>query len=167
MKTIIVGLILITAILIIGAGITGFMTGTPQVKNGDTVEVNYKGTLNDGSIFDSSYPRGETLKFEVGKHQMIPGFEKAVIGMRVGEKRTVKIPPEEAYGQPNPQYILTVKTSELTQNNITPEVGIQLQTEQGMSGTVTKTDETDTVIDFNHPLAGQTLTFEIELMKIN
>lgn len=129
---------------------------------GDSVGVHYHGTLDDGSVFDSSRER-DPLEFVIGSGQLIEGFDMAVRGLAVGESVTVRLEPEEAYGQPDPNLIVVLPFDE-SLAGIT--VGDQAQLSNGMVVTITEvTDETVTV-DANHRLAGQTLTFEIELVEI-
>ncbi len=124
--------------------------------------VHYHGTLDDGSVFDSSRER-DPLEFVIGSGQLIEGFDMAVRGLAVGESVTVRLEPEEAYGQPDPNLIVVLPFDE-SLAGIT--VGDQAQLSNGMVVTITEvTDETVTV-DANHRLAGQTLTFEIELVEI-
>lgn len=139
-----------------------------KAKKGDTVKVHYTGKLNDGSVFDSSENR-EPLEFQLGSGQLIPGFEKAVNGMTVGDSTTVTIPANEAYGDVNEELILSVEKDRLPAD-IQPEVGMQLQVQQpdGQPVPVVISDVTDSVVklDANHPLAGKDLTFFIEVVEI-
>jgi len=141
---------------------------TAMAKDGDTVKVHYTGTLGDGTTFDTSVER-EPLEFTLGAGQVIPGFEEAVIGMQVGQSKTVTIPSEEAYGPHSDELIMVVERDQLPEG-LDPEVGQQLQT-QGADGrttivVVTEVSETTITVDANHPLAGKDLTFEIELVEI-
>lgn len=139
-----------------------------QVKAGDTVRIHYTGTLADGSTFDSSQGR-DPLEFQVGSGQIIPGLDKAIPGMTVGDKKTVEVPADEAYGQPNPEARQAVPRGEIPEN-IPLDLGTQLQvqtpTGQVMPVTVVEVTETEVTLDANHPLAGKDLTFAIELMEI-
>lgn len=138
------------------------------IKNGDTVKVHYTGTLSDGEVFDSSINR-DPLQFTLGQGQLIPGFEKAIIGLAVGETTTTNIPSEEAYGDHNPQMEITVQQDQLPEG-MTPEVGMQLQLNQPdgqpIPCLVTKVEGDAVTIDANHPLAGKDLTFNIEIVEI-
>lgn len=138
------------------------------VTNTDTVRVHYTGTLNDGTIFDSSRQR-EPLEFTMGQGQLIPGFEKAVEGMQVGDSATVTIPADEAYGDVREDMVVEVARTQFPPD-IEPEVGMQLQVQQPngmpMGVTVREVSELTVTLDANHPLAGQTLTFDIELVEI-
>ncbi len=139
-----------------------------QVKSGDTVRLHYTGTLTDGTEFDSSAGR-DPLEFTVGSGQIIPGLDQAIPGMEVGDKKVVEVPADEAYGQPHPNARQDIPRSEIPED-IPLEVGVQLQM-QAPDGqaipvrVVAVTDETVT-LDANHPLAGQDLTFAIELVSI-
>ena len=139
-----------------------------QVKEKDTIKVHYTGTLKDGRVFDSSRER-EPLEFTLGEGQLIPGFEKGVIDMAVNETKVVEIPVAEAYGERNDQLIQEVPKSQLPPE-IEPKVGMGLmsQTPDGrqMPLTVTEVKDESIVVDANHPLAGEDLTFEIELLEI-
>lgn len=139
-----------------------------QVKSGDTVRIHYTGTLTDGTQFDSSDGR-DPLEFTIGSGQIIPGLEKAIPGMEVGEKKRVEIPADEAYGQPNPQAMQSVPRTEIP-DNIPLDLGTQLQvqtpTGQVMPVTVVEVTEEQVTLDANHPLAGKDLVFDFELVAI-
>jgi len=140
-----------------------------QVKTGDTVHIHYTGTLNDGTKFDSSEGR-EPLSFEVGSGQIIPGLDSAIPGMTVGDKKTVNVACDEAYGQVNPEMTQAVPRADIPAD-IPLETGtrLQMQTQNGqvIPVTVTAVDDSTVTLDANHPLAGQDLTFDIELVKID
>lgn len=140
-----------------------------QVKKGDTVSVHYHGKLNDGSTFDSSEGRAP-LEFTAGSGQVIKGFDDAVIDMQVGEKKTVNIPVHEAYGDRNQEMMVTVPRTDFPQD-MTPEVGMELQMsdQQGhvFPVVVAEVHDDHVILDANHPLAGQELNFDIELVAIN
>lgn len=139
------------------------------VKENDTVRVHYTGTTDDGATFDSSRDRNEPLEFTMGMGQLIPGFEKAVAGMKVGDSTKIRIPAEEAYGEAREEMIVEVERSKFP-SDITPEVGMQLQVQQPngqpMPVAVKAVTETHVTLDANHPLAGQALNFDIELVEI-
>lgn len=139
-----------------------------QAKQGDTVKVHYTGKLADGNVFDSSVNR-EPLEFTIGAGNMIPGFEQAVQGMSVGEKKTAEIPSEQAYGEKREDMIISVPRENVP-GDIQPEVGQQLavqqQEGQQVPVTVTEVTEEKVVLDANHPLAGKDLVFEIELVEV-
>ena len=139
-----------------------------QAKSGDTVLVHYAGRLNDDSVFDTSEGR-DPLTFQLGKGQVVPGFDKAVAGMEVGGKKTVTIPSDEAYGPRIDQLTFTAPRENLPQG-YDPQVGemMGLETRDGrqMDVVITHVDDNSVKMDGNHPLAGQDLTFDIELVKI-
>ncbi|MBE0454524.1 FKBP-type peptidyl-prolyl cis-trans isomerase [Roseovarius autotrophicus] len=139
-----------------------------QVKPGDTVRIHYTGTLSDGQTFDSSEGR-DPLEFTVGSGQIIPGLDAAIPGMSVGEKKTVAVVADDAYGQPDPAARQTVPRVDIPAE-IPLDLGTQLQvqTPQGqvMPVTVVEVTEDQVVLDANHPLAGHDLTFAIELVEI-
>lgn len=133
------------------------------------VKVHYEGTLNDGTKFDSSYDRGEPLEFVVGAGMMIKGFDDAVRDMKVGEVKNIHLMPEEAYGMPNPQNILTIEIAKMPGSEGL-EVGqrVGLSTPDGHQIPVRVTEKTDTMITFdaNHEMAGKELNFKIELVSV-
>lgn len=137
-------------------------------KSGDKVRIHYTGTLNDGSVFDSSEGR-DPLEFTLGSGQVIPGFDTGVTGMAVGEKKTIEIPCAEAYGESNPGAIQDVPRDQIPAE-IPLEVGLQLQMQspQGQVIPVSVTTVTDDTVtlDANHALAGKDLTFALELVSI-
>ena len=139
-----------------------------QAKSGDTVRIHYTGTLDDGTQFDSSAGR-DPLEFALGGGQVIPGFDGAVDGMTVGENKSVTIPPEQAYGERHEQLVQQVPKTSLPED-MKPEVGMQLQSQspdgQVMTLVVTEVEEANITVDANHPLAGEALTFAIELVEI-
>jgi peptidylprolyl isomerase len=138
-----------------------------SAKSGDTVRVHYTGKLDDGSVFDSSEGR-DPLEFQLGGGQVIPGFEQAVEGMSPGDERSVTIAADEAYGPRRDELVLVVPRTELPAE-MQPEVGQQLQlSQEGQSFIVTVADvnQSEIVLDANHPLAGEELTFELQLVDI-
>lgn len=140
-----------------------------QAKTGDTVKIHYTGTLDDGNQFDSSAGR-DPLEFTLGSGQVIPGFDKAVDGMTVGESKTVNIPAEDAYGPRHDQMIQEVPLDALP-DDLDPQVGMGLQARRPdgamMDLTITAVGEESITVDGNHPLAGQALNFELELVEIS
>jgi len=128
---------------------------------GDTVSVHYRGTLDDGSEFDSSAGR-DPLQFTVGSGQVIPGFDNAVVGMAIGDKKEVRMEPGDAYGERTDERVIAVPKEQAPEGL---EVGQQVMLGQAPATVVEITDDTVTV-DANHPLDGQALTFEIELVGI-
>lgn len=139
-----------------------------QAKSGDTVKIHYTGTLDDGTQFDSSSGR-DPLEFQLGSGQVIPGFDKAVEGMTVGDSKSVRIEAVDAYGERHEQLVQTVPKSALP-DEIEPAVGMALQSQspegQIMNLTVTEVAVDSITVDANHPLAGQALTFAIELVSV-
>ncbi|WP_093010197.1 FKBP-type peptidyl-prolyl cis-trans isomerase [Roseivivax halotolerans] len=139
-----------------------------EVKTGDTVQIHYTGTLTDGSTFDSSEGR-DPLEFTVGSGQIIPGLDKAMTGMSVGEKKTVAIPADEAYGQRQDEALQAVPREQIPAD-IPLDIGTQLQVQtpngQVMPVTVAEVTEEQVTLDANHPLAGKDLNFDIELVDI-
>lgn len=139
-----------------------------QVKQGDTVQVNYTGKLADGTVFDSSVGR-QPIVFTLGKGKLIAGFEKALLGMSMGEKKTVVIPFTEAYGERRQNAVVEMERKGFPEN-FRPKVGqrLELTQEDDTNILVTVVGLTDThiTLDANHPLAGKDLTFEIELLSI-
>ncbi len=139
-----------------------------QAKKGDAVEVHYTGKLEDGTVFDSSSGR-DPLSFTLGSGQVIPGFEGAVVGMEEGETRSRTITPDEGYGAHREDLVVPIPRNQLPPE-ANPEVGQRLELHLRDGGViqalVIAVDENNVVIDANHPLAGKTLVFEIELVKI-
>jgi FKBP-type peptidyl-prolyl cis-trans isomerase SlpA len=140
-----------------------------QVKKDDKVKVHYTGKLSNGEVFDSSLER-EPMEFQVGSGQLIPGFENGVIDMKVSEKKTIVIPSEEAYGEARKELIQEVPKDRLPED-IKPEVGMGLVSKtpegQEIQLVVKEVKDDAIVVDGNHPLAGQELTFEVEVIEIN
>ncbi|MGN1038142.1 MAG: peptidylprolyl isomerase [Mailhella sp.] len=138
------------------------------IKNGDTVSVHYIGTLNDGSEFDRSR-EGSPLRFKVGSGQVIPGFDKAVLGHEAGDRFSVTIPAAEAYGEKQDQLLFSVPLDQVPPS-IKPQAGMMLHvaTDQGeLEVSVHQVTETHIVLDANHPMAGKDLTFALEIVSIN
>lgn len=139
-----------------------------KVEDGNTVKVHYTGTLKDGSVFDSSTER-EPLEFKLGEGQLIPGFEKAVIGLEEGDKTKVDIPVEEAYGEAREELVINVPKDQLP-DDVEPEIGMQLQVNQPdgqpVPVRIAEISDDELTLDANHPLAGKDLSFEIELVEI-
>ncbi len=139
-----------------------------SAKEGDTVKVHYTGRLEDGEVFDSSAGR-EPLAFTIGSGQVIAGFEEGVSGMSPGEKKTINIPAAKAYGPHQTDMVFAMDRSQLPAG-FEPEVGQQLQLRasdgRAMIVTVTEVTPETVTMDANHPLAGEDLTFDIELVGI-
>ena len=140
-----------------------------QLQDGQTVNVHYTGRLEDGTVFDSSQDR-EPLQFTLGAGQVIPGFEDAVRGLSVGESTETTIPPEQAYGERNPDMVMQLPRNQFPPD-MTPEVGMQvgLQSPQGQSipAMIVAVDDEAVTLDANSPLAGKTLIFELTLVSVS
>lgn len=139
-----------------------------QAKNGDNVQVHYTGTLEDGTVFDTSRSRSP-LQFTLGEGRLIPGLEEAVVGMNAGDAKKVTIPPDKAYGQQRAELIVNMDRKQLP-GDVQPVVGQRLEitqaNDQNVLVTVTDVAESSITLDANHPLAGKALIFELELMEI-
>ena len=157
--------LLVTALLIQGCGAAD---DAAKAKDGDTVQVNYTGKLADGTVFDTSIGR-QPLEVVMGKGQVIPGFEKAILGMKVGDNKTVTISANDAYGPFRNELIFEVTKDNLPAG-VAPQVGQQLRGSKAdgstMVATITKISDKTVTLDANVPLAGKDLTFEIGLVKI-
>lgn len=162
-------ILMILASVLVLTGVLFFSSCADKgAKVGDTVKVDYTLTLEDGTVADSSSGK-EPIEFKIGENNVIPGFEDAVKGMKVGETKTVTIAPEDGYGMPSDNMIQVVERSVLP-TDFTPVVG-QYINGQSSDGTVrsfliTEVNETTITVDGNHPLAGKTLTFELTLVEI-
>lgn len=140
-----------------------------KAQDGDLVMVVYQGTLEDGSVFDSS-DEDEPLAFVLGEDAVLPGFEKAVLGMEIGEQKTIRIPPEEGFGMREQRLVDRFSINSLPAG-INLKIGSQLEisAENGtpFKAIVTELNAGNVTLDANHPLAGHTLTFHIELLTID
>jgi peptidylprolyl isomerase len=139
-----------------------------MIEAGKTVKVHYKGTLNDGTVFDSSEGR-DPIEFEMGAGTVIAGFESAISAMEVNETKSVTIPCDEAYGEFNEDMVGMIPRTSLPED-INPEVGmvLSMQSEQGeMPVRIVQMDDDNLTLDANHPLAGQDLTFELTLVEVS
>ena len=139
-----------------------------EAKKDNVVKVHYTGKLDNGQVFDTSKDR-EPLEFKIGEGKLIPGFEKGVIGMKLEESKTIKIPFSEAYGDKKQELMIEVQNQQLPEE-LKPEVGMELVSKspegQEQIVKIAEVKEASIVVDANHPLAGQDLTFEIELVDI-
>jgi peptidylprolyl isomerase len=139
-----------------------------KVKSGDTVKVHYTGKLTDGEVFDSSTER-DPLEFVVGGGNIIQGFDTAVVGMTVGDRKTIDIPPEQGYGDRDEKLVAEIERSQVPAN-VELQVGAAMQVKhsngQVMNVTIANLTDAHVTLDANHPLAGETLTFDIELVEI-
>ena len=139
------------------------------IKKGDQVSLHYTGTLKDGSVFDSTKKRNKPLKFTAGSGQVIPGFDKAVMGMKKGEEKKFTLEPSEAYGDRKPD-LTQIMPRKLLPKNHEPKPGMMLALGtpdgQQIPATITKVTEENVTLDMNHPLAGKVLTFAIKIVEI-
>ncbi|MFO8099064.1 MAG: peptidylprolyl isomerase [Salinibacter sp.] len=139
-----------------------------EAKKGDEVQVHYTGKLEDGTVFDTS-EEGEPLSFTIGEERVIPGFEEAVTGMEPGDSKTTEVDPEQAYGEHREDMVMEMEKDQIP-DEVDPEVGqqLQLRLENGQTVPVliTALGDDSVTIDANHPLAGRTLIFEIELVDV-
>ena len=139
------------------------------VQTGQIVELHYKGTFNDGTQFDSSYDRGQTIQVQLGNGQLIKGFESAIVGMKKGQTKSVTLAPEDAYGATNPEAFSTVQRNQFPEDYVFVEGSpVQGATEDGrpIFATIASFTDTDVTLDLNHPLAGKELNFDIELTNV-
>lgn len=140
-----------------------------QASKGSTVKVHYTGRLTSGEEFDSSAGR-EPLEFEVGAGMMIKGFDNAVVGMSVGDKKTITIPPHEGYGESNPEMIIDFPRDRFPAEMV-PEAGMQLNMSNGAGQnfpvTIVEVKEDSVTLDANHFLAGKDLIFDIEIVEVS
>tara|TARA_Y100000310_G_C20702755_1_gene831543 strand:- start:3730 stop:4164 length:435 start_codon:yes stop_codon:yes gene_type:complete len=142
------------------------------IKNGDKVKVEYTGTLEDGTVFDSSKrdEKSEPLEFEVGAGKIIQGFEKAIIGMEKGEEKDIKLNPEEAYGHQDSKKVMKIPKDKLPKEK-EPEVGMVLivGTPEGQQipAKIKEVDDKEITLDLNHPLAGKILNFKVKIVDAN
>ncbi len=139
-----------------------------QAKQGDVIRVHYTGRLEDGTQFDSSMD-SDPIEFTVGNGDLIAGFENGVVGMEVGEKKTITIPPDQAYGDRQDTLIAEINKSDFP-SEITPEIGLPLQVQHPdgnqINVIIIEMTENTVTIDANPPLAGETLIFDLELVEI-
>ena len=140
-----------------------------KAQKGTQVKVHYRGSLQDGTEFDNSYGRGEPIGFQVGAGQMIRGFDNAIVGMSVGEKKTITLTKDEAYGDIVEDAHTEIQRTAFPEHiALTEGLPVPLATPEGKSlmGRISQLNETSVTVDLNHPLAGQDLQFDIELVEI-
>ena len=137
-------------------------------KEGRTVQVHYKGTFEDGTVFDSSYDRGQTIGFTVGNGEMIVGFDRAVDGMKIGETKQVTISPDQAYGDHDPEGVQEIRKAQFP-DDFEFTAGVVIEGNVGdrpVRGVIDSVNDSTVLVDFNHPMAGKNLNFEIELVSV-
>lgn len=139
------------------------------IKKGDKVKIDYTGTLEDGTVFDSSEKHNEPLEFEAGADQMIKGFDDAVIGMKKGEEKEITLQPSEAYGDLNPQLLQKVPRDKMPEGDLQPGMMIMvgLQNNQQVHARIAIVTDDNVTIDLNHPLAGKVLNFKIKVVDVS
>ena len=141
-----------------------------DIKKGNKVKLEYEGSLDNGEVFDSSSKHGQLLEFTIGEGKVIPGFENAVVGMKKGEEKTIKIMPKDAYGDKNPEMIQKIPKEQLPEQvkNIKAGMVLGMQSPDGKQFPVLISDvsNTDITIDLNHPLAGKNLNFKIKVVEV-
>lgn len=135
---------------------------------GTKVKVHYTGTFDDGEVFDSSRER-DPMEFEVGAQEVIPGFDQALVGMKIGDSKQVRLPEDDAYGPYNAEMVMEVAPDQF-EEGMKVEIGQQFQVEMGEGNEVVlmvkEVHDDKIVLDANHPMAGKTLNFDIELVEI-
>jgi FKBP-type peptidyl-prolyl cis-trans isomerase 2 len=142
------------------------MTEMP-IKKGDKIKVEYEGTFDDGTVFDSSRYHNEPLEFEVGCGQIIPGFEEAVVGMSPGDEKEFDLKPQDAYGEYDPELMHKISKDQLPMN-VAPGMILVATLPNGIQTPVKVVEVTDewVTIDLNHPLAGKHLNFKVKILDV-
>ena len=141
----------------------------PTAAIGKLVSVHYVGTFDSGDEFDNSYTRGKPITFQLGSNQTIAGFESAIVGLAVGEKKKVSLTPEMAYGQVNEKLFQTFSRTDFPEDfELEPGEMISVPTESGQTfpATIYGIDNESVVLNFNHPLAGKTLEFQVKIVSV-
>ena len=140
------------------------------IKKGDTIKIEYEGSLDDGTVFDASKNHGQPLEFEVGSGQVIKGFDDGVLGLKEGEEKEIVLPPEQAYGPYNPELVKKLPRDKLpTGQELKPGLMLMMKLSNGqeLPVRIASVDEKEISVDVNHPLAGKTLHFWIKVVEIN
>lgn len=140
-----------------------------KAKTGDKVRVHYTGTLEDGTVFSSTYEENEPFEFTIGEKTVLSSFADAVIGMNEGDTKTISVPPEDGYGQHRKEFVYNMERAKAPPNlelEIGKRLQIRLHTGQTAIVTIRAITEDSVILDANDPLAGKTLKFEIELVKV-
>ena len=137
------------------------------MKQGSKVQVHYTGTLNDGTVFDSSEGR-EPLEFTIGEGQIIPGFENGIKEMKLNQEKTIKIKSENAYGERNNQLIISISRDKFPKEiEVNGRLALKGSQGQNIPAVIKEINDNDVKIDLNHPLAGKELTFKVKVVGIN
>jgi FKBP-type peptidyl-prolyl cis-trans isomerase 2 len=140
------------------------------IKTGDKIKVDYTGSLEDGTVFDTSEGK-QPLEFEVGSGQIIKGFDEAVVGMEVGQEKEINLKSEQAYGEPNPQLVQKIPKEQIPKppegQEIQPgmTLAVALPNGQKMPAKITEVSDSEVTLDLNHPLAGKNLKFKIKIVE--
>jgi len=139
-----------------------------KVEKGNKLKVEYTGTLEDGTVFDSSEKHGQPLEFEVGAGHLIKGFDEGILGMEKGEEKEITIPADQAYGQPREELVQKVPKDKLPEDIKEGALLIsKLPNGQQIPAKIIKIDGNEVTVDLNHPLAGKTLKFKVKVLEIN
>ena len=137
------------------------------VEKGNKIKVEYTGSFENGEVFDASEKHGKPLEFEAGAGMVVPGFDKAIIGMDVGEEKEITLNPEDAYGEPNTNAIQKVPKDKFpVEAKDGMMIGIPMPNGQQIPAKIVKIDDKEVTIDMNHPMAGKTLIFKIKIVSI-
>jgi len=137
------------------------------VAEGNVVKVEYEGSFENGEVFDSSEKHGQPIEFKVGAHQVVPGFEKAVVGMEKGEEKTVTLQPEDAYGPARPEMIKPFPRDQFPKDGepkVGMMIGVGLQNGQQIPAKIVKVTDTEVTLDMNHPMSGKVLVFKLKVV---
>jgi len=137
------------------------------VESGNKIKVEYEGRFESGEVFDASEKHGQPLEFTAGKGMVVPGFDKAIIGMDIGEEKEITLQPEEAYGPRNPQAVQKVPKEKFPAGaKVGMQVGIPLPNGQNFPALITEMNEKEVTLDMNNPMAGKILIFKIKIVEI-
>ena len=167
-QSVILGAVVLVAVLVVAYLAFNYLY-VPVVAAGDTINVSYTGTFTNGTVFDTNIGK-KPMEFKVGSGQLIRGFDNGVIGMRLNQEKTLTIPANEAYGEINPDFIFVIPANLPIFGNHIPEVGMVMSRSyngQVQQGFVTAVNATNVTIDFNQPLAGKILVFQIKVLEIH
>lgn len=139
-----------------------------KVKKGDKIKVDYTGTFEDGTVFDSSEKHDQPLEFEAGSGQVVKGFDDAIMGMKKGEEKEITLQPSEAYGDPNPELVKKAPREQLPEGDLKVGTLLVMGLPNGMQVPVKilEMDDKEVTLDLNHPLSGKVLKFKIKIVDI-